>query len=226
MAESTDRPNLRVVRPDEKIRPEEEVAASPVPAAVPLDPPSAAATAFSKGVDVVDATVPLNAAYLVCAGCFAADTVLDMYHQAVAHAPPGTFRRDVPPGLKSAQATRAWLGTHLQAIKKKATETDAATADYARAADLKQAVALVAAEADRAVSAAKVAGLKLDDRRDNLLKDVTGSLVPPDRTPAEKIEPHVAPEAEIKFVDAEDDLYVFGACVLGCSTPIRLTTNK
>lgn len=99
------------------------------------------------------------------------DGALAFHHSAVAHAPPDTFRCDVPPGLRSAEATRAWLGTHLAAVKELARQ-QSPKPPYARARELKAAVALAAAELDRAFAVTKTAGLWFDERRVGLYKDV------------------------------------------------------
>ena len=169
--------------------------------AEPAVTPSVVSVTFGKVVESVDVRVPLSTAYLVCVGCGLSDAALDFYHQAIAHAPAGTFRHDVPPGLKSAEATRAWLGTHLAAVKKGAKADDAATRPYARGEDLRQAVALAGSDLDRALGAATVAGLWFEERAANLFKDAVEALV--------------APAPLVKQVKSKGSAYILGCDVLG-----------
>lgn len=148
--------------------------------------------------------MPLCAAYLVCDGCYLADAALSFYHSAAAHSPAGTFRHDVPPGLKSAEATRTWLGTHLAAVKLMAD--DESVRSYSRARDLKEAVALAATELQRAHATAQSVGLKFDDRYAALLTDADGDL--------EFVSKYRAPVSLVQ-VDPDDDAYIVGAFVLG-----------
>lgn len=209
MSESIKPPYLRIVGPDEKA----QEAPNPAPnltsphTNVSVEETSEAATEFSKAVDDVNAAVPISAAYLVCAGCYVADAALSTYKQAAAYAPGGTFHNDTPPGSRAAEASRAWLGDHLQQIKKKAAEEYASTRPYDRASDLKEAAKMAATELDRAIAAAKIAGLKLGKRRDYLLEDARSSIV---ALPKEIVKPEDA-----TAIYAEDDLYIFGAYVLG-----------
>lgn len=205
----SDRPNLRVVREDEAPRVEDAQPAAVAPsvsATIPVEPASSEASAFSGAVSVADASRPLSAAYLVCAGCYVADAALDMFHQAASHAPPGTFRRDTPPGLKSAEATRAWLDSHLSAIKKLA---ESGAAKYDRAVDLKQAVTLAASEIDRAAIVGRVAGLQFNARRDDVLRESRSSLAVPTQTTA-----IASSDSNLVEVRAEESLYDFGRCAL------------
>jgi hypothetical protein len=173
MSEDPQKPFLRVVTPDEKTPP--PAPAEPaIPPAVPEDIVSKERLAFAKAVDAVDAARPLSAGFLVCTGLYLADAALAFHHQAVAHAAPGVFYRDVPPGLKSAEATRAWLGTHLEAVK--ALAEDKTVEKYSRATDLQAGAKLAAAELDRALGVSKAAGLWFADRHAALFADVAEDL--------------------------------------------------
>lgn len=198
-------PMLRVVAPDEPAPP------SPAPAPLPTTniafAPSSESTAFDKYAETFDASSPLVAAYLTCVGLYLADGALSFYHQAASHAAPGVFRHDMPPGLKSAEATRAWLGTHLAAVKKLPEKyTRDKDCKYARAKDLKSAVALAGSDIDRALATAKSVSLNFDDRAKNLFSDVTEDLKALDgflKRPKKVAAP------------VEPDLYLFGCDVLG-----------
>jgi hypothetical protein len=130
-----------------------------------MPPSSAQIDAFRRLVDEVDPSVPICAAYLVCVGRWLVDAAIDFYHSAVAHAPPGAYRRDCPPGLKSAEATRSWLDTHLDAVKTLAASTPGRPkAPYGRPVELRRAVALAGDELCRSLGAARQAGLWFDER--------------------------------------------------------------
>jgi hypothetical protein len=166
VSSKNDRPTLRVVRetdaPPRAVKTgvvTEEQAAPVLESAV-----------LNAAVEVMDASIPKNAAFLTAAGCRIADTALGFYAQAAEHAPAGTFRKDVPPGLKSAQATRAWLSSHVMHLKQKVTGV------YPRAADLKEAVKLAGRELARSLHAARIAGLKLDARHDEVVNDAVTVL--------------------------------------------------
>jgi hypothetical protein len=141
MSEEPKRPPLKLVTPDTE-------PVQPPSAVIPAHAPSQEAIAFSQKAKSVNARVPFKAAYLASAGAYLADAALDFHHQAASHAPTGTFRHDVPPGLKSAQATRTWLGTHLNALREMAKPGDKPA--YARSEELKKAAQLAGDELDRA----------------------------------------------------------------------------
>jgi len=193
------RPPLRVVAPDES--PPEPVAAPVIPPATPLEV-TKEHTAYLAAVDATDATSPLRAAYLICDGAYLADAAISFYHSAVAHAPVGTFRHDIPPGLKSAEATRAWIGTHLVAIK--AMIPDESKTICERAKDLKQAATLAASELQRAHATAKGVGMNFDDRYATALKEAALDLA--------AVRDFVPPKAPVV-----EDAYEIGAFVLGNS---------
>jgi hypothetical protein len=158
---------LRIVQPDEKAPTKPEPASTSAPTTVASI--ASAVAAYQKRVGELDATVPINAVYLACVGATIADQALSIYHQAVAQAAPGTFRKDVPPGMKSAEATRSWMLTHIDPLKKGASDADAASKPYARAKDLIQAAQFSGAELTRAVDAASVAGLNFASRAEDML---------------------------------------------------------
>ncbi len=198
------RPALRVVAPDEvPARPEPPRAERPAPETTP----SAELSAFRAAVDDALATSLIGAAYLSCAGEYLADAAVAFYHQAVAHAPAGTFRHDVPPGLRSAEATRAWVGSHLDDLRCVADGAIDRPETYVRASDLRAAARHAADELTRALGAAAQAGLWFDERRAGLLRDAAGDIAIGDRFAREGI---VAPEPE-----PEVDTYVFGLDALG-----------
>lgn len=132
------------------------------------------AVAFATRVGNLNAAVPVNAGYLVCVGCRLADAALAFYNTAASHAPSGTFRHGVPAGLKSAEATRAWLETHLEAVR--ALANDVTQKSYVRADALKESVILASAELDRALGVATLAGLYFKDRHANLFSDANSDL--------------------------------------------------
>jgi hypothetical protein len=104
---------------------------------------------------------------------------LDLYHQTVAQVAVGTFHRDVPPGMKSAEATKAWLGTHLNALKGR-------TGEYTGGNDLLEAVILTASELNRACSIAECyANLNASERVSHAFRDALsrlGGIVQPSDT--------------------------------------------
>lgn len=178
MADPIERPTLRIVRPD-------EVEAPPVVAPAPTPPlaivSSKESAELAKAVDVIDASSTHSAALLAAVGAQLADETLEMYHQAATHAPAGTFRRNTPPGMKSAEATRAWINSHATAI------AGSSETGYPRSSDLKQAVAFTGSEFDRALSAAVTAGLKFEDRHANALQTATKNVSAIATTPAVEI---------------------------------------
>jgi hypothetical protein len=203
---------LRIVKPDER-REEAQYDEIPVAAPAPMQPtpaPSAEALAFNKAVEGTDGKIPIHAAYLVCVGCRVADEALAFHHQAISHAPPGTFRRDVTPGLKSTQATRAWLETHLDELKKKSEQPDAATAPYERGGDLKEAVIVAGSEIDRGLAAAKTAQLKFEERAANRFKDVAQIVAR-----AADLPKPVAKASASSTTVAAGSMYLLGTDVLG-----------
>lgn len=217
MANEPKRPTLRVVAPDEAPEPQRDDAK--LPSTPPRDSgePSHALVAFSERAERFDASVPIKAAYLACAGCWLAEAALAFHHQAVAHAPADTFRHDTPPGLKSAEATRAWLQTHIDALKKAAAAEDRPSA-YLRANDLRAAVLLAAEDLDRALTVARTAGLWFEERHENLFKDATEDLDSADAIRATAQPTRPAEDLDIAIAGQELpslwETYWFGADVL------------
>lgn len=218
-AEDPKRPALRVVAPGETAPQPETPRASPEPDAPPTE-----AAVFQTAVREADAQALIGAAYLTCAGAYLADAALNFYHSAAAHAPAGTFRHDSPPGLRSAEATRAWLETHLQAVKTmaRAREAGAAPTAYERGDDTRRAAALAAEELLRSLEAARAAGLWFGERCAGLLRDAIEDLATVNAflTHPVVIVEQAAPEAPmIAEPKSLADLYVLGLDVLGSSGP-------
>lgn len=173
VAEAPERPALRIVRPGEEQPREAPSVETPKAISVPQPQPSEGLRGFKGTLASLDPKVPRTSALLVCAGCSLAEQAVAFHHQAIAHAAPGTFRGGISPGLKSAEATRAWLQTHLDAHRKLAREHDEVTAPYSRAEDLLSATELAGAELDRATAVAGVAGLLFGDRATRAFKDAS-----------------------------------------------------
>jgi hypothetical protein len=178
-----ERPVLRIVRPDEAQPKEQTPTEAPrAHAAVPQPQPSQGLVTLSKTVDGLDLQVPRSSALLVNAGSHLVNQALAFHHQAIAHAPAGTFRNDISPGLKSTEATKAWMRSHFDTIKKTARELERVTTPYVRRDDLQQAVKLAGAELDRATAVAGVGGLLFGDRAAAAFKDVVAFLTQPAAT--------------------------------------------
>lgn len=170
MAKDHDRPTLRLVAPDDRTQDEEPVepevsASAETPATSASAPvidfnaphvPTDEAVAFLRAAEDVDGRVIICAGYLASVGLYLLDSALSLYAEAMVRAAPGTFRHNAPPGLQSANATRVWIDGHLTSVKR-TLETDAT--HYEKAADLKKAVIVAGEELDRALDAAKKAGL-------------------------------------------------------------------
>jgi hypothetical protein len=167
--------------------------------------PTTARTNFLTLAKSLDATNPLQAAYLICASCYLSDAALAFFHHAAAHAEPGVFRRNVPPGLKSAEATRAWLGSHLDTVREMA-RSERAIPKYKRDRDLVVATQLAAEELDHALAAAKMANLELGDRHEALFKDATDDLI--------AVRDFVPHQKQVSTQKPES-LHSFGLSVLG-----------
>lgn len=168
MAEEQKRPALRIVKPHEEVPPEvlPELPKKESTEPIPEPPRLTTSVSYEKALEGIDPHVPLVAAFLACVSARVADLAVSFYHHATQHAPKGTFRKDVPPGLKSAEATRAWIGTHLLELKKpKIIKT------YERGNDLREAARVAGAELDRALSLTRVAGLWFEDRCSKIFED-------------------------------------------------------
>lgn len=206
MAEDGKRPVLQLVT--------EEVAQGVLGSAGTPPEPSpiniVEADAFAKHAASLDAAVPLLAGYLVCAGSAVADAAIDFYHSAAAFAPQGTFRHGIPPGMKAAEATRAWLSSHLSAIKTMGRRTGG-TNPYARHADLQDAVQLAATELQRALGVTQSVGMHFGDRYKAILTDAKTSLDRPLPVSAEAAHETI----DGLIFDDTTSLYDIGAFVLG-----------
>lgn len=211
MSEETKRPTLRVVSPDE------------APETPPLQPgpvvaqpsPSAEYTrlAHLTSESETDASVPINAAYLVCVGCRLAEAAVDFHHSAAAHAAPSVFRNGVPPGLRSAEATRTWLDTHLVQVRELAnTAPGQPKAPYPRCRDLAEAVRIAGQELDRAHAVTKVAGLWFDERRAQLFTDAIEDLENVGAFVHARRDGELTVETEPIY---SDSIYDIGCAVLG-----------
>ncbi len=153
---------------------------------------SVGARIFRAAVDSVPAAEPARAAQMVLAGLQLVDAALAIHHQAVAHAPAGTFRGGITPGLRSAEATRAWLGTHLASIAR----LPASTRVYERAADLRDAAVLAARELDRAVALGTAVELPISARAEACFTEARDRLL---RTPR-----CAAPPRALLYLDGVD----------------------
>lgn len=198
------RPGLRIVAPGEA-PPSPDPAPAPVATPVPATQagPSKGAAEFNAIINALNAMVPINAGCLVNAACYLSEAALGYYHQAVAHAPANTFRHDIPPGFRSAEATRAWLGTHLAALKAMA---GGEVKPYDKANDLKQAAAMATTELDRATATAKSTGLWFEEREEHLFRDAMEDVA---------LAENFGKNAVVLKQEPESDLYILGMDVLG-----------
>ncbi len=193
---------LRIVQASEEPRP-----AAPLRPAVQTGTPASvrkAVAAFKSRIAKSDVKAPLQAIYLACAASKLMDTAMGLYHQAVAHAAPSTFRRDTPPGMKSAEATMSWLRTHLDYFRKHSSDKDAATTPYPRDRDLTEAAQFSSAELERAVETASVVGLDSSARIETMFGDIVRGF--------DEVAVWKAPSRS--NVLAEDSDYVIGTDVL------------
>ena len=172
------KPFLRVVTEEEGSSSPKEVVSGPtvsVPYAQVSQPsPSNGRLHLEATLDSVQAEILESAAHLANAALRLSSTALDVYQQAQAHAFPGTFRNDIPPGMKSAEATEAWILTHLRDLRSLSRSSSAI--HYTRSEDLKEAVKLASAELDRAGVAGDVAGLKTGNRIEEAFQEAISEI--------------------------------------------------
>jgi hypothetical protein len=85
--------------------------------------------------------------------------------------------------MKSAQATRAWLESHLEHHREVLGEVDEVTKPYPKFKELREAVVAAGEEVDRATAVAAAVGLLLDSSKafEHAATMMAGAEAPPSR---------------------------------------------